>query len=483
VVHELVEGAIPGQAADRHDRVGEAAGKEAARLGRVAGTVAGHVEEGGGRCPAHGGNEEIGLDDRAVAELDGGQPPVPAGPHHVPAPAGVDDPGDLHAGVLQVGNGVVPLGVGGEHHGPLARPHRPQVDQAAGGGGEHHPGQVVARKDVGPLDQPGRHDQRAGPDLDEALGDAGLAPLHHGDPVVVVPSRHHRVEEHLHAVLGGQGLPELPAGGEVGPVTKAEMAAQLGLLLHQHDPSPSPRRCGRRRHAGWAAPGHQHVDVGVALVEVRLLRCHRRDATAGGESSEHRLVGGPQRSRLDEGLVVEAGPEEPAERLVGRLGIQAQRRPGVLGCHPHPRLHPAVGAPHVGLVSHLDQAVGVVEGGGEHATGPVVLEAAGEHPHPRGGEGGDDGVTGVGREGPPVPREREVSGPVEHLPGAGIEPAGGGDGPAPSQHPPHGTASLPYDRTARISLVTVWRSTRRKRRQPATWNHVSVVHPAGLRRS
>ena len=58
---------------------------------------------------------------------------------------------------------------------------------------------------------------------------------------------------------------------------------------------------------------YAHPDVlvvGVSLVVVAVWRASTWGAASGGEAREHLLVRRPQRLRLDERLVVEAGAEE-----------------------------------------------------------------------------------------------------------------------------------------------------------------------------
>ena len=70
--------------------------------------------------------------------------------------------GDLDAGGLEVGRGGEAAVVDREHDGALGRLDREAVDEAAGGVGQHHADEVVAREDERLLDDPARDDRRGG---------------------------------------------------------------------------------------------------------------------------------------------------------------------------------------------------------------------------------------------------------------------------------------------------------------------------------
>ena len=146
--------------------------------------------------------------------------------------------------------------------------------------------------------------------------------------------------------------------------------------------------------------------------------------STGGEAAEHLLVGRPQPLRLDERLVVEAGAEEAADELVGRLHVVVQGRPGVLRAHVHPRFQAAVGAADVRLVTDLHQAAWLVERRGQQTSRPVVLEAAGEDGDAGRGQRRGDGVAIEAAVVPTVPRELQGRLPIDLLAGLGLEAGG-----------------------------------------------------------
>ena len=131
-----------------------------------------------------------------------------------PAVAPVDDRRDLDTDPVEIGRGGVAFGVGGEHDGALAGLDPPQVDQAASRSGGDHPGTVVAREHVGPLDETRRHHQHLGPGLDESLHRDRVVALHDAEPVVLVAARDGGVGQHLD-IGGVEGGPQLGQGGVV----------------------------------------------------------------------------------------------------------------------------------------------------------------------------------------------------------------------------------------------------------------------------
>src|SRR5580704_12128214 len=239
------------------------------------------------------------------------------------------------------------------------------------------------------------------------------------------------------------------------------------LLLDQHHPRSRLRGGDCGGHAGRPAPGHQHVRVGVALVDGDPRRA-RRHLPGVHETLQDALVQRPQALWPDEGLVVEAGAKEPGGQLVDGLDVEGQRGPGVLRVYVHARLGQPVRAAHVRLVAYLEEAAGVVVARGEQAAGSVVLVAAREHPAPGGGERRGDRVTRVRRDGGTVPAEREGPPAVDLLARLPVQP-----------HRRRGGHRRPSARV-RDSLVTVSRRTEKNLRQPIRWYQVSVTWPSGL---
>ena len=439
------------------------AGRNLAAAASYAGRSPAMVSRDIGCRPAGRGHHEVAAEPSAVTQVHAPHPAPATDPDHVCSASGVRDVHHLDADPFEVRDRRVSRGVRGQHHRPLAGPDGVQVDQPAHGCRQQHAGHVVAGEDIGAFDQPGRRDEDPGAALDQPLDDVGQPALHHRDPVVVVAAEHDGVGQHLQTRRRRDRLPELPHGGQVGLVAPAQVAAQRVLLLHEHHHGSGPRRRDRRRHPRRPTSRHQHVGVGVPLVEAALgtVRCRRFAAV--GEPLEHPFVRRPQPARAHEGLVVEARGKRPTGHLVDRLHVEGQGRPGVLGPHVHARPDESMGAAHVGLVVHLHQAARVQVVGGEQAPRPVVLEAAGEDVDPARRERRGDRVARVGGVGAAVPGEVERRGAVDHL--AWLRPE-------PVRARAHGDF--------RISLVTVSRSTTKYRRQPIRWYHRSRVQPARL---
>ena len=109
-----------------------------------------------------------------------------------------------------------------------------------------------------------------------------------------------------------------------------QRAAELGLLVEQHDAV-----AGARRGAGGGearGPGADDGDFAMAmLVGVMVgVGIGRGDAEAGGAADRRLVEVLPGARRPDEGLVVEAGGEKRRQRAVDGHRVALQRRPGVL---------------------------------------------------------------------------------------------------------------------------------------------------------
>jgi hypothetical protein len=233
------------------------------------------------------------------------------------------------------------------------------------------------------------------------------------------------------------------------------VAAEVVLLLHEHDPCPALGGGEGGRHASGSRSGYEHVGMGVPLV-VLAVAAASLDLPPGSEALQHLLVGGPQSLRLDKGLVVEARTDEPPDQLVGGPDVEAERRPGVLGAHRHPGGGFAVGSPDVRLVVHLEHAAGVMEAGREQTAWAVVLEAAREDPIARGCESRDDRVPLEGLPRGAVETELERPSAVDHLRVLRLETHGlTGSGAAKGDHDGASGMSSPGRPVQRTSFETV----------------------------
>ena len=335
VRHELVQRAVAGDAAGAEHGAGldlRGSGRRWEEAGRhrvVAGPDSRHVQQRRGGRPTDRRRQQVGVEPCAVGEHDPRQGAAgPFGGGHRPAAAGVHE-FHCHARGVEVGGRGVTRLVGAEDNGVRAGTHRPEVEQAADALRQHDAGAVVAGEDIGALDQARRHDEDLGPRLDEAFGAARRSPLDDAQPVVLPAACDRCVGEDLHTggqgsvgEFGGHGAPSLPA--------PAKVTADGVLVLHQQHARPGPRGgrgCGQARRP---ATCHYHVRVGIPLL-VAPRRAVGIDDPARGETRQHLLVGGPQPPGPHERLVVEAGAESAATERRERLGIEAQRRPGILG--------------------------------------------------------------------------------------------------------------------------------------------------------
>jgi len=182
--------------------------------------------------------------------------------------------------------------------------------------------------------------------------------------------------------------------------------------------------------------------MGIALVVGTVRAGLPVDATTGSELPEDLLVQGvPEEPGPHEGLVVEAGGQEPSDQLVDGGEVPTQARPDVLGADGHAVGQPAAAGADVGLVSDLHEQVRIPVVGGQDSAPPVVLHAAGEHLDTRCCQRRGDRVALVACETATVPSECQRRGPVDDLTGTGWYAQTGQEASE-----------------SRISLVTVFRS-------------------------
>ena len=360
------------------------------------------------------------------------------------ARAGVGDCGDLDPRSMQ-GKRRVQAAVrgGGDHRGPSGR-HRVEARESLGAGAEHHPGEVVALEHQRLLDRAGGGDVALGANLVQG------APAPDGDDPVEEAERRGRRQD---LDLGlAQALAQPGDGVAVGSGEQA--AAELGAVVDQDDVGSQLARPQRRRHPGHAAADHQHVGVTAAVLGAPLaLRLAAAQPAEAGGVAQHLLVERPEAPRPDEGLVVEAGRGDPAAEDVG--GPHRVKPQGWSGVHVrdlHPVAHRLGAGPDPGPAVDLDQAVRALPGAAEQAAGAVVLEAARDHPLPRGVKRGADRVALERLHGAAVEAELDLPPAVDPLSRLPRKPA---------------HRSLPPGSPTQLtSLVVVSRSARNHSRQP-----------------
>ena len=129
------------------------------------------------------------------------------------------------------------------------------------------------------------------------------------------------------------------------------------------------------------------------------------------------LVDLPQRRRAEEGLVVEAGGNEPAERAQQGAGVDGQGGPTVLTARAQALVEKQIGGAGIGLEAAIDpdadQGARLFNAGGENAPGPMVFEAAPHKADAVGQQGRGQGVTRMPLKLDPVKAEGEGFGPVD----------------------------------------------------------------------
>lgn len=161
-----------------------------------------------------------------------------------------------------------------------------------------------------------------------------------------------------------------------------ERAARFGVFVHQHDPRPCP--AGGQRGGQPRGPGahHQHLAMEPATGVVVGIRHGRRPLQPGGSADEGLVDPVPDGPRPHEGLVPEAGGEQPGEPVVDRADIEAERGPPVLALGPEPvpdLLHrrPRVGLETFGAAAlGAEKRVGLLGPCRDDAAGTVILEAS-----------------------------------------------------------------------------------------------------------
>ena len=180
--------------------------------------------------------------------------------------------------------------------------------------------------------------------------------------------------------MGDDGCNEPCQVRQVVGATPSEVATQLGLVLDQHHRCSRIGRTQCGRHPRRSATRDKDVGMGIALVVGTVRAGLPVDATTGSELPEDLLVQGvPEEPGPHEGLVVEAGGQEPSDQLVDGGEVPTQARPDVLGADGHAVGQPAAAGADVGLVSDLHEQVRIPVVGGQDSAPPVVLHAAGEH--------------------------------------------------------------------------------------------------------
>ena len=233
--------------------------------------------------------------------------------------------GDLAPHAVPIEGRAVGVVVAGEQQQPLPRRHGVAVDIGGDGACEHHTGQVVVGEREWALHGAGGQRHLFGADAMQALAWAGRgagaqvigAAFQRGDEVVVVVAKRGGAGQQRDVGAGMQfahGLDDpLDCRRPVDGFGHAKQAAaELALLIDQHDPRIGPRRGEGGGDAGRAATDDQHVAVVVQpVVSVGVGAVRHRSQP--GSAPQQGFPAPPQPWRPHEELVVEAGRQQGRE--------------------------------------------------------------------------------------------------------------------------------------------------------------------------
>ena len=301
--------------------------------------------------------------------------------------AEVDDVRDLDACGLEVGGGLEAAVVGCQDDGPLARPDREAVDEAAHGIGQHDADEVIAGEDERLLDDPARHDDAMGAVLDQevAVGDRHHALLEQAD--------RDRRREQLDARV--DRVPAQLGGGADAVAVGEERAAHVVALVDHDDRLAGLRRGDRCLEPGLAAADHGDIDVAVLNVDALLARAVRVERAEACCAPQELLVERPELAGADERLVVEAGRREGAGELVGGLHqVVLERADVVLALDGGALAQRRRADAHARNPVDRHLAVRAMTRAADEPARPVVLEAPREDPLARGVQRRADRVSG-----------------------------------------------------------------------------------------
>ena len=190
----------------------------------------------------------------------------------------------------------------------------------------------------------------AGDDDRELLTAAGQIGCHEGD-AVAVDVDDDRVGPDLDALERADPLHEL-----CDRVVTSEPQPATGPAVRLHDERPGARRrCGLGGgKSGQAGADDQHVGMLVAGAQLHTTGVHEPAAhvRAGG----HPAVGRSKEAGRRRGPHLRRGLQQPAQLLVERLQVEAERGPDVLRADQLAVGGQPVRGGHVGFVVHLELA-------------------------------------------------------------------------------------------------------------------------------
>ena len=195
--------------------------------------------------------------------------------------------------------------------------------------------------------------------------------------------------------------------GAVGGGTVLEGASEPRPRFEQDHPQTRLRRGEGGGHPGRTAAHHADFGVEVNLVEAPAHAEIRREVPDAGSPPDLLDSRRPKARGSMENPVVEPGRHGPAQAVHDPQQIELRAALDVLRPDRHARRKRRQLGAHVGHPVHVHEGVGGFPVQAVESPGPVVLEAAAEHPDAVGVHGGCQRVPGEPPERFPAIAERD----------------------------------------------------------------------------
>ena len=178
---------------------------------------------------------------------------------------------------------------------------------------------------------------------------------------------------------------------------EAQRAADFGIFIHQNDAGTGFCRGKRRRQAGDAGAGHQHVAMGITAGIMIRIRLARRFSETSGAADQRFVNLMPGGLRPHEGLIIKARCEHRREKIVDGAQIEGERRETVLRGDDRAVEDFLHRGAHVGLLAQavagdVDQRIRFLRPGGQETTRAVIFERAADQMHAIGQQRRRDGI-------------------------------------------------------------------------------------------
>ncbi len=371
--------------------------RPAARHGHaIAGNLVDHRAFARLQAKRHAGHAGLALDlSDGLAFLNADALGLGLGPQSACAfGAGIDDCRNGKPRIHQRNRGAIGIVVVGDNHGAVAHGNAPVHEVIAHGPCQKNARQVVARKGQRPLDRTRGGDRLLGADAPQAVARAfqlGVVigqPLVAEDIAVIIDARAHAAgaERHiLHLFKRLDGGCHPLGRGSTGDLDTIDNStpAPLGGLLHHHHARAGLAGLKCRLQPRDAAADHHDIGVEVEMLICIRVAILRRFAEAGRLADEGLVDVLPERTREEEGLIIETRRQEPRENRVDRADIELERRPVVLarGIKPVEKLgrRGALVRLELAALAEVDERVGLFRAARHHAARAVVFERPANH--------------------------------------------------------------------------------------------------------